>query len=94
MKYLQKERSIYGFLIIEKICGISDCQGFQFKERFIPRENAIASENMSQCQEFNARMKYLSEKQGIVLRSMKYGHGLHYCPFNPKEHCFYLHQII
>ena len=43
---------------MEKICGVIDCKGFQFKDRFIPREIAIAPEYMSQCQEFNARINW------------------------------------
>ena len=76
---------------MDQICGIVDVQGFQFKDRFVPREVAIISDSISQCQELNPQMNWreLSEDdQAVVLYSTQSKHGLHYCPFNPQEHCF------
>ena len=76
---------------MDSVCAILDCQGFQFKDRFVPREIAIVSDKISQCQELNPHMNWreLSEEdQAVVLHSTKFKHGLHYCPFNPVEHCF------
>lgn len=76
---------------MDKICAVIDVQGFQFKDRFVPREIAIISDNISQCQELNTQMNWkdLSEEdQAVVLHSTKFKHGLHYCPFNPVQHCF------
>ena len=76
---------------MDKICAVIDVQGFQFRDRFVPREVAIVSDFISQCQELNPKMnwKELSdEDQAVVLHSTKFKHGLHYCPFNPIQHSF------
>ena len=76
---------------MDKICAVIDCQGFQFKDRFVPREIAIVSEFISQCQELNPQMNWRElsdDDQAVVLHSTKFKHGLHYCPFNPVDHSF------
>ena len=76
---------------MDKICAIIDCQGFQFKDRFVPREIAIVSDVISQCQELNPQINWRElsdDDQAVVLHSTKFKHGLHFCPFNPVEHCF------
>ena len=57
---------------MEQICAVIDVQGFQFKDRFVPREIAIVSQFISQCQELNPRMnwKELSdEDQAVVIQT-------------------------
>ena len=76
---------------MSNICAVIDVQGFNFKDRFVPREIAIVSDELSQCQELNPRMNWRTlsdDDKGVVLHSTKFIHGLHYCPFNPVEHAF------
>ena len=80
---------------MDKICAIVDCQGFQFKDRFVAREVAIVSDKLSQCQELNPMMNWRElseEEQQVVLHSTKFKHGLYYCPFNPQDYCFLYHS--
>jgi hypothetical protein len=83
-------------LRMEQICAVLDVQGFQFKDRFVPREVAIVSDFTSQCQELNPMMNWKDlsdEDQAVVVHSTKFKHGLHYCPFNPKEHSFVYESV-
>ena len=76
---------------MSNICAVIDVQGFNFKDRFVAREVAIVSDQLSQCQELNPRMNWRNlsdDDKGVVLHSTKFIHGLHYCPFNPVEHAF------
>src|SRR6266700_4803525 len=76
---------------MDQICAVVDVQGFQFKDRFVAREVAIVSDFISQCQELNPRMHWKSlqeEDQKVVLYTTKYINGLHYCPFNERNHCY------
>ncbi len=76
---------------MEQICAVIDAQGFIFKDRFVAREVAIVSDYMSQCQELNPKIEWKNltdEEKDIVFVTTKYKHGLHFCPFNPREHCF------
>ena len=76
---------------MEEICAVIDAQGFIFKDRFIAREVAIISEYLSQCQELNPQIewsKLTEEEKDIIQYSTKQIHGLHFCPFNPREHAF------
>lgn len=76
---------------MDKICAVIDTQGFAFKDRFIAREIAIVSEYLTLCQELNPQIYWknlIEEDQAIVLYSTQRIHGLHFCPFNPREHAF------
>ena len=70
------------------VCAVVDCQGFQFKDRFVPKEVAIISENLSQCQELDMDKlwRVLSlEDQKVCIYTTKFINGLHHYPFNPRE---------
>ena len=76
---------------MDKICAIVDLQGFQFKDRFVAREVAIVSDTISQCQELNPQMNWRElpeDDRAVVLYTTRFKNGLHFCPFNPNEHCF------
>src|SRR5882757_1424056 len=75
----------------QKICAIVDAQGFQFNDKFIPREVAVVSDYISQCQELNCKIKWnelTEQEQAIIIYSKNYVHGLHYLPFNHKYFCY------
>ena len=79
---------------MDKICAIVDAQGFQFKDRFVPREVAIVSEQISQCQELNPQMYWRDlslEDQQVIVYDTQRVHGLFYMPFNSADHCYLLH---
>jgi len=76
---------------MEKICAVIDCQGFQFENKFIPREVAIVSDYISQCQELDPGIDWKAlpqSDQNVITHSTKYIHGLFYRPFNPDKHCY------
>jgi len=76
---------------MDKICAIIDCQGFQFKDKFIAREVAVVSDYISQCQELDPCIEWekLSKvDQQIIIYSTQFKHGLFYRPFNPNDYCF------
>jgi hypothetical protein len=80
---------------MDKVCAVVDIQGFDFGDRFIARELAICSDQLTQCQELNPKLnlKSLTEKdQQTVRHCTKFTHGLNFCPFNPIERAFLPHS--
>ena len=76
---------------MDKICAIIDCQGFQLKNGFFPREIAIASDIITQCQEINACIEWdelSDESKQTIFYTTKFLNGLHHYPFNNKNFCF------
>ena len=76
---------------MEQICAVIDVQGFQFSDRFVPREVAIISDKISQVMELDTKINWreLNEQdRAVVLYSTQEIHGLHFNPFNPKDSCF------
>jgi hypothetical protein len=76
---------------MDKICAIVDTQGFQLKDRFIPREVAVVSDYISQCQELDPCIEWntlTKDEQETIIYSTQFKHGLFYRPFNPDNYCF------
>ena len=76
---------------MENIIAVVDCQGFQFKNRFVPREIAIVGKFFSQCQELNTNINWKElpdDEQAIILYTTRFKNRLHFNPFNPVDSCF------
>ena len=82
---------------MDKICAIVDTQGFQLKDRFIPREVAVVSDYISQCQELDPCIEWntlTKDEQETIIYSTQFKHGLFYRPFNPIITVLYINQKI
>ena len=76
---------------MDNICAVIDIQGFNLSIGFIPKELAISSPFLSQCQELNPDINWndLNEEDVKTINyTTKNLNGLHLLPFNDKAYAF------